>query len=88
MVTTTKVENASPNTGVSCRSGRNGSWLRPTSVWALLTLFCVGINIDAEAATFGVDSTVDAAYDCARKNTNAKQLRFLASSFGEQYGDR
>ncbi len=32
--------------------------------------------------------TVDAAYNYARKNTNAKQLRSLASSFGEQYGDR
>ena len=32
--------------------------------------------------------TVDAAYNCARKNMNAKQLRSLASSFGEQYGDR
>ena len=30
------------------------------SAWALLYLFCVGINIDAEAATFVVDSTVDA----------------------------
>ncbi len=35
-------------------------WLRPTSALALLHLVCVGINIDAEAATFVVDSTVDA----------------------------
>ena len=59
-VTTAMAKNAKPNTGSSCRSGRNRGRLRPTSACALVLLFCCGINIDAEAATFVVDSTVDA----------------------------
>ena len=55
MVTTANVKNASPNTGSRCRSGRNGGRLRPASAWALLYLFCVGINIDAiSRITFGL----------------------------------
>jgi CSLREA domain-containing protein len=60
MVTAAMVKNAKPNTGSSCRSGRNCGRLQPTSACALALLFCGGISIDAEAATFVVDSTVDA----------------------------
>ena len=50
MMTTAKVKNASPNTGNSCRSGRNGGWLRPRSAWALLAALFVFVLVPGTSA--------------------------------------
>ena len=72
MVTTAKVKNASPNTGICCRSGRNGSWLRPGSTWELLAALFVFVLVPgtsaADTLTFqegdgkGTPSETDDAY--------------------------
>lgn len=85
MVTTAKVNNASPHTGTRCRSGRNGVWLRPRRAWALVPLL-VGLGLavfpagsahaaiaqvqKATAASAGNASSITATYGAAPTQDN------------------